>query len=208
MPFSRRLRTEARTEDGVSLIELLISMTVLSVALVVFMAALFSIQGAVARASDRSIANDQARLAVRQIDREIRSGNVFETPASGGMSLIIYTQANATTRPTGHRCVEWAVEDEELRSRSWRADWADHPGDPLAITAWRNIADNIVNVSENVPLFELDTSAEYGGRVMKVRVAANASGGRDRAVEISLVVNGRNTRFGGTPTPCDDIPPE
>src|SRR5687768_13548070 len=106
-----------------SLVELLISMGIFSIVLSVFFAVLFSVQQGVARSTSRSLTNDNARIALQQIDREVRSGNVFYDPsAQQGLVLRVYTQTNAPSRG-GHRCIEWRVSDQALQSRSWAFNW-------------------------------------------------------------------------------------
>ena len=74
----RRLR---RDERGMSLPELLIAMSILSIVLLVFGSVLATVQGAVVRQDSLSQTLDQSRLALQQLDREMRSGNVLYDPA-------------------------------------------------------------------------------------------------------------------------------
>src|SRR5438034_5741471 len=111
----RRLIEASRREEGMTLVEVLVSLSLLTVVLAVFTNALMTSQAAVNRQSDRSTSNDQARLAIEQPDREIRSGNVLYDPCPNPapapptfnndptndvypcQALLIYTQTNATT---------------------------------------------------------------------------------------------------------------
>ena len=140
-------------QDGVTLTELLVVLSLLGVVLPMLAALMISIQRTVVTEADRSQSNDQARLAVEGLDREIRSGNVLydpqgETDAAHyifpGMSLRVYTQSNATTRGprnNGERCVQWRIKYHkyadtagtqllptsrqcyELQRRDWPKDW-------------------------------------------------------------------------------------
>src|SRR5207237_3713242 len=118
----RRLRP-ARRESGMTLIEMAIVLGLLSLVMGIFFPTLFAVQHAFERQSDRSQSNDQARLAVEELDREIRSGNVLYNPGSEsdpanqvypGMSLRIYTQTNANSRNPGFRCVQWRITGGQL----------------------------------------------------------------------------------------------
>lgn len=200
-----RLRRERRDrEAGMTLIEMMISLAILSVVLAIFMALTASVQQGVAKTADRSVANAEARLALQQIDREVRSGNVFYDPnleTTPNMSLRIYTEANFPTR-SGHRCIQWRIESNRLESRSW---------DPNNIggtaTTWRVIAEDVVNrtLSPTVPAFSLGVTP-YGGRILLIRLAVQVGSGRDRVVELQSSVNGRNTRYGDTANPCSTTP--
>src|SRR5204862_813 len=85
--------------------ELMVVVALTGVVLTIFLGTLMSVQTAVGKETDRSDSNDQARLAVEALDREIRSGNLLYAPTAGGMNLVIYTQTNATTRNPGNRLV-------------------------------------------------------------------------------------------------------
>ena len=99
----RRLRRDASGEAGLTLVELMVTTLILGIALSIVMSIMFSVQKTFGRQSDRSLSNDQARLAVEEIDREIRSGNLLYSPTSAGMNLIVYTQTNAPTRNPSNR---------------------------------------------------------------------------------------------------------
>src|SRR5262249_35270602 len=107
---SRRLDARMhrlREEQGFTLVAMTSALMLMLVVLVIFITVMVSVQGAVAKDQGRSASNDQARLAVEELDREIRSGNVLydpsleNDPGNGiypNMSLRIYTQSNADTR--------------------------------------------------------------------------------------------------------------
>src|SRR5947207_2383070 len=100
-----------------TIVELLVSMVVVAVVLTLVLVLLVGMEKIYNKESDRTLTNNQARLAVEELDREIRSGNVLYDPSLEsdpshdvypGMSLRIYTQSNANSRP-GFRCVQWRI---------------------------------------------------------------------------------------------------
>ena len=105
-PTIRRLRSE----DGMTLVELMVAMAILSIVSLVFTTTLSSVQRAVVEEDVRIRLNDQVRLAVQSIDRLVRSGNIlydpvdesgndpFDATATGYM-FRIYTQAEQTRGP-------------------------------------------------------------------------------------------------------------
>src|SRR5438094_5740015 len=110
------LRALASSESGMTLLELIIGMMLLSIVVSIFMTVFMSVETSFGRQSDRSQSNDQARLAVEEIDREVRSGNLLYDPSLEsnslygiypGMSLRVYTQTNAPSRDPSNRCVQW-----------------------------------------------------------------------------------------------------
>jgi type II secretory pathway pseudopilin PulG len=202
-----------------TLIELTVSMALLSIAAVVFLSTLAFVQRAVNTQGTRSVTNDQARLAMEQLDHEIRSGNLLYDPAleydpdpahgvSAGMSLRIYTQTNANVRNPGNQCVQWRILDQVLTERHWATNWRDDPA--ALVTDWVIVADNIQNqeVTPQVSAFALDPDPAKGGRVIVVSLLVNAGNGSASAnVLIQESVTGRNTEYGYPSQVCADIPP-
>ena len=200
-----------------TLLEMLITLSILSVVMAIFIPMLSSVQNAFQRQSDRSANNDQARLAVEEIDREIRSGNVLYDPALEndptnsiypGMSLRVYTQTNASTRTPGNQCVQWRVMSGVLQKRSWSITWQVDG----IVSAWRSIADHIVNqptppTPPTTPLFRIDPDPAKGGRTIIVTLQENQNPVSGRTVVIQEAVTGRNTEYGYPNNVCSTIPP-
>jgi type II secretory pathway pseudopilin PulG len=210
-----------------TLAELAVTMMILGIVLAIIFSILFTVQRSLGREQDRSTNNDQARLAVQELDREIRSGNLLYDPQSAvlsqnptgdssGMQLVIYTQTNATTRNPGNRCVQWKVTNgtsptpDQLQRRDWSSV------NPLtSVSSWRIIAEDVVNndAAKNgrggpVPAFTLDHSqSSFGDRNIKVDILVNHNPKSGKTVEIVDSVTGRNTEFGYPNTVCQVVPP-
>ena len=127
----RRIR---RDEGGMTLVELMVVTMILGIVMLVFMSVFASVESGVVRQNNLSLTLDQARLAIQQLDRELRSGNVLYDPAlenngqascSGcvpSYTLRVYTQSNADTRTT-FMCTLWKVDSsEQLLTRQWPPD--------------------------------------------------------------------------------------
>lgn len=211
MRWVERLRGDDR---GVTLVELIVSMMVLGVAMVIFSTTLMTVQTGVVKQDLLSQTNDQARLALEQIDREMRSGNVLydpssegtSTPGSGGASdnyymVRIYTQTNADDR--GYSCVQWRISsDRELQTRWWP------PENPAAVSDWRTVAEGVVNRAFGVNAFQLDSDPLKGSRVLRVtlRVSADPDASPLQATEIQASFTGRNTSYGYPVSVCSPVP--
>ncbi len=202
------LRLRLHEEAGTSLLELLITITLLSVVSLIFLSIMVSVQQGVERELDRSNDNDQARLAIEELDRELRSGNVLYDPASEpapfapNYSLRVYTQTNANTRNPGNRCVQWRIQDEELQRRDWAST---NPAGTAS--GWRVVAENVVNVALATPAFVLDTDPSKGGRLINVTIVTQTSGRSGNPVRIEASIGGRNTSYGYPVNVCGTIPP-
>ena len=200
-----------------TLVELAISLVVVAVVLTMVMVVLVGMEKIYAKENDRTLTNNQARLAVEELDREIRSGNVLYDPANEsdaandiypGMSLRIYTQSNANSRP-GFRCVQWRITTAaQLQTRQWWTDWRDDPAS--LVSGWRIVADHVVNRSDTpqIQAFTLDTSdPSYGSRLVKIVIVVNQNPKSGQDLRVQSSVEGRNTTFGYPNNACADIPP-
>jgi type II secretory pathway component PulJ len=202
-----------------TLVELAVSMSMMVVVSVIFLTALTSVQRGVERQTDRTTTNDQIRLALQQLDHEIRSGNLLYDPQNESdpdpthevvpsMSLRIYTQANADIRNPGNQCVQWRITSAgELQSRRWATNWRDDPA--TLVTSFRVVAENVVNrdPSVNQPAFTLDPDPAKGGRTIVVSLFVNANSKSGQNVNVKQSVTGRNTEYGYPSNVCADIPP-
>ena len=205
--FPRSIRL--RSEEGLTLPEMMVNLAVMGVVLTAFLAILASVQRHMVREQDRTTTDDQARLAVEAIDREVRSGDVlynpsFEpSPTVAGYGFRVYTEANAPTRNGGNPlCVQYRVSSGNLLRRSWPS------GSPGSATAFRTVAQNIVNTTAP---FSLDTgytgltSSATGGRTLHVTLKVNAKPGnvqsKDVVIQESVAI--RNI---GTGDPCTPVP--
>ncbi len=206
------LRDRLRPQEGMTLVEMMVTTALLGVVSAMFMAIMASVQSGVEKQIDRSNDNDQVRLAVQQLDREIRSGNVLYNPNNtaylpsgtpAGMGMLVYTQNNANIRNPGNRCVQWRIINGELQRRDWAT------GDPTGtVSTWRVIADNVVNatLSPQVPAFVLDTDPNKGSRIVNVTIVTQTNVNSGNPIRISASLTGRNTSYGYPLSVCAAVP--
>jgi type II secretory pathway pseudopilin PulG len=209
-----------------SLVEMLVAMSILSIVLLVFTSVLASVQGGVNRQDSLSQTLDQTRLSIQELDRELRSGNVLYDPAlenapvgtpgriascSGclpGYTLRVYTQTNADTRAapgfSGYRCVLWKIASQQIMTRWWP------PLDPSGASGWRVVSTGIVNrdISPSVMAFTLDPDPLKGGRTLDVLYAVNSdlTHAPTQTARIQASLTGRNTSYGYPANICQVTP--
>ena len=193
-----------------TLTELLVTMAIMGIVMVIFSTILISVQNIEASEENRSQSNDQARLAVESIDREMRSGNLFYDPAtepilaglpssSVGYAFRVYTQAlSDSVTPTGARCVQWRLINQLLQTRSWTTTWQT---DGL-VSTWRTVADHVVNTGTAQAPFALDSNSNAFLQVLDVNILVNNSPGHQSNVQLTDTVTGRNTNQGFPHSEC------
>jgi prepilin-type N-terminal cleavage/methylation domain-containing protein len=204
---NERLRGRLRSERGMTLVELVVAMAILSIAMVVFLSTLTSIQKASVNEDTRSRTVDQVRLAMQSIDGQVRSGNLLYNPNTAygtpplpaNYTLLIYTQADLPT--VGDRCVLWSINSSnQLVARDWP------PLQPEEATGWRVVAENVVNRVGGTPTsaFSLDAS----GRTITVTFLVNTdlTGSPNATQRLKASITGRNTSFGYPVNVCEDPP--
>lgn len=208
-----------RSDQGMTLVEVLVTVSLLGIVSAIFTGFLFSIQNTDVREQNRSQSNDEARAASEQIARQVRSGNFFYDPAqeatfaglpstSVGYAFRVYTQAlSQAVTPNGARCVQWRVINQQLQTRSWTVTWQEDN----QVTGWDTVAYHVVNSGASQQPFALDPSSTNFLKVLDINILINNSPGKQQNVQVTDGVTGRNTNQGYPSITCgdtaDQVPP-
>ncbi|MGN6331125.1 MAG: PulJ/GspJ family protein [Motilibacteraceae bacterium] len=214
--ISRGIRCRTRDERGYTLIEMLVAMIVLSLALAMITTALIRSQTLTRDLEATADSASEVRIALAQIDRQVRSGNVLYSPANepaqlasctatgtnAGSCMRVYTQANGE-----QRCVQWQVLADSahpgtnlLRSRAWSPDWQTDG----KVTAWGVVARGL-SQSAGAPFTLQGATTAYSSRLLDVKFEAlDTRRGKSTVIESSL--SGRNTNYGYDPGQCSPEP--
>jgi prepilin-type N-terminal cleavage/methylation domain-containing protein len=207
--MERWMRRRLGDERGMTLVELVVAMAILSIVMLVMTTTLSSIQRAVVEEDVRIRLNDQARLALQSIDRLVRSGNILYDPVdeSGndpydatatGYLFRVYTQAQQSSGQDA-RCALWLVnDDQQLLYRTWPVLSPDDATD------WTVVVDGVVNRDLGEPPFTLDSA----GRTIAVEFKVNPDlAHRPQATQlVEASLTGRNTSFGYPVQLCSELP--
>jgi type II secretory pathway pseudopilin PulG len=194
-----------RGEIGFTITEVIIAGFIMSVVAAAFLTILHSVQTNLVRQENRSINNDQARLAMEDLDREIRSGEVLYAaevlaPLADKYELRVYTQSNAPTRNLGNPiCIQWRISSQQLLKRTWLS------GNPAGATGWRVVAENVVNQNTSTPAFVLDPEDSSGGRIVNITLLVNAKLG-DPAFSTVRLASSAAIRNQSAGDPCTPAP--
>lgn len=186
----RRLLRRWRNEDGISLPEIAIAAALLSIVAVAAAAIMTSSHTVLTKETTRSDNNDQLRLAMEQLDREIRSGAIIYSPDTP-YSLRVLTKSNAVDR-----CAQWTIVDRELRRRSWPRTVGATPPDPATVSGWRIVATDLVNVELSVPVFTINATNQ--GRTVDVTLLSNDAYEKEpnATTRVEQSLTARNTASG------------
>ena len=212
-----RLQCPGKRDEGFTLVELMVTMVVLGLAMSIVTSALMGIQTLTRDTQGSADANFEARQAIAQIDRQVRSGNVLYSPANetepatctpdgtdAGSCMRVYTQANGS-----ERCVQWQVlQDPDdagtqiLRSRSWSPTWQTDSN----YTGWTTQARGLVSSPTTAPFRLEGAVTASSSRFLVVQFEAKDPR-RDDPVVITSSVSGRNTNYGHDGGLCTPAPP-
>jgi prepilin-type N-terminal cleavage/methylation domain-containing protein len=196
-------------EAGMTLVELIVAMAILSVVLTVFLTTFVTVQKAASRQDLQSQNNNNTRLALESMDRMVRSGNVLYDPASPSANphtsgcaayqcFLVYTQANGTTAQPSS-CVQWQLTSGGLETRSWQPAPA-----AFSPTPWRVVASGVLNqvVSPALRTFQIDTDPLKGGRTVDVVFLVGVDGSSTSTARVEASLTGRNTSYGYLSNAC------
>ncbi len=174
------VRGVGRTDEGFSVLELLVAMVIGLVLLGLVMVSLstFLQTGYDGIASGQ--ANDNAALTMTVIRRQTVNADVLYNPADegtnagatipSGFSVRMLTAGARTTAPattpsgsiTVPTCVQWRLlTTGNLEDRSWPT------GRPTTVRPWRTVMSGLVNPASTPP-FALDMTGAYQHRVLKL----------------------------------------
>ena len=223
-----------RDDAGMTMIELLVSMIVFSIAVALAFSAVIVVMQHSSEAQRSADAQTELRLAVAQIDRQVRSGNVLFSPADeatptscqavgqySGTCMRIYTQSNGD-----NKCVQWQLLEDSgepgtylLRSRTWHPGWSLGLG---TVEEWGIVARGlqyddgsdpaVYAAGDTPPPFTLSSAIStgvtpYGDRMLVLHLESIDTR-RDHPIAIDSSITGRNTSYGYSGSQCEPVPPE
>jgi type II secretory pathway component PulJ len=178
-----------RDERGTSVIEVSVASLLLALVLSVVLPLLTGMQSDVNQAQDRSSTNDEASIALAQLQNDIHGANVIDAPtALGGLTgaaLSLFTQSGG---PPYH-CVQYQVTGGELQRRGRVSGTGVAWG-----STWATIATGVTNGASNTPPFAQSTDLQ----TIAVRILVN-KGSSVTPLDVNTSITGRNITSYDTP---------
>lgn len=115
LAFSGSVGIKARTgklrgaqgEEGMTLVELIVAMGILTIMLTVSMAAITTMTQDAVRSKSVTDAADQLRVTFQQMDKEIRYASAINAPASTGTGYYVEYLVEANAASGAEQCVQW-----------------------------------------------------------------------------------------------------
>lgn len=225
-----RIRQASRDQRGFTLVELMTAMALLSIVVAAVLGVLFSVQKAVSFETNRSAANDNVRLVMESLDKEVRSASAFtvytdgtfatvdSTPPIAGAAVSVYTQTYAPTRSasatSGFTCVQWRLNGTNLQSRMWPLNWRSSPS--TLVQAWNIRASNVTTMSFAIPSkvagdATTDPLDAYGKRLLRTTFTVRVGASTNATITTTRDIAGRNVlttpSSTGDTNPCVTDPP-
>lgn len=204
-------------EGGFTLIELLITMAIFGMAMAMVTTAVTQVQSYASDAQGSADSVGELRLALADIDKQVRSGNVLYSPANettpssctatgtdAGTCMRVYTQANGQ-----ERCVQWQVVADPanpsstiLRSRSWSTAWQTDG----KYSDWVVRARNLASSPSAAPFSLAGAATASSSRYLEIRFEA-VDKRRKGSNVLTSALAGRNTNYGYDAGLCSPAPP-
>jgi prepilin-type N-terminal cleavage/methylation domain-containing protein len=158
----RAQRGSSTHEDGMTLVELIVAMGILSIMLAISMVAVSGMTKSTVRAQAVTNSTDQLRTVFQRLDKEVRYASAINAPGTAGGSIYLEYLVDASAANGEAQCVQWryVTDTAELQRRVW----SPHSGSP---STWNTLVTGLRNdlsKSEQQP-FELIRAGNYNGKV-------------------------------------------
>lgn len=202
-----------------TLVEMLVAMSIFSLCMTIVFGAVITVVRKSNDVQKSAGASSELRLALAQIDRQVRSGNVLfspalepaagnsctgDSPTNSGTCMRVFTQSNGP-----EKCVQWQVLADPakpgtnmLRSRSWTLDWQASGN----VSGWATVARGLAPSPSKNPFTLEGASTPYKERLLDVHLEAYDAR-RKTNIVIESSMAGRNTTYGYNAGQCTPVPP-
>lgn len=179
-----RLRHSRRDDDGTTLVELLVSMTIFSIIMGIITFSITSMLQSETRNSGQVGTLEAAQRVIQRLDRQVRYANAVTTPGTGtdGNFYVEYITGNTGQQQT---CTQWryVTSGGALQFRTWQPPLSG--SGTVTPTAWATAATSVSAVSPN-PIFSITPTSSN---------QASADNKQQLLVQFQVTSNGQNTAF-------------
>lgn len=142
-----------RGEDGVTLVELLVALSLLLIGLVLFSSVYFVTQNATKRQFEIGDTGNQIGISFVTMERQVRSGYVARLGGIAGAwaSATLYTEPSTAASNT-RKCWGWALDQVAVGTQTlYAASWSINATAPAFPSGWTRMAAGIRNQAMGIP---------------------------------------------------------
>ena len=151
-------------DEGFSLLELMIALTIGMVVLGLVMLSLSTFLQTGYDGVATGQANDRAALALTALRRQVVNADIVYAPTTTGFSVLLLTALEKQGSWTTFACAQWHLAPT---GTLYDLTWAN--GQPRPHGTGNPVATGIVNPKPSTPPFTLDlSSSAFGHRILKV----------------------------------------
>ena len=181
-------RRPTRGDDGMTLVELVVAMSIFTVVVVLFLSAVTSLSRTAVRTQNEADAAADLRRVYQQMDRQVRYADAVNYPGDVGERTYVELRTTATTELEPY-CHQWRITPSTgaVELRSWPEAQAPGP-------TWKTLATTVVGPSGPFELLPADVASSRVRQALRVSlVAARGSGATRAEAETSTLFVARNS---------------
>jgi prepilin-type N-terminal cleavage/methylation domain-containing protein len=199
MNIKRHLSARSREEQqGFSLIELLVAMSIFAVLLAVVMSVIVAMNSSMVKTQGITDSARNGLLATEILDKELRYGDWINAPAYGTTNTSdYYLSFEALNSTDVEQCYQWRVHTGgKLQQRTWLS--ANTTSVTTTSPAFTTVAVGVVNPTTVLPFSVFNNSTQ-----VLVDLVLQSSGRPAGHAETKLTMTARNIASGPGSTKCN-----
>ncbi len=158
----KRIRERAEADGGFTMLEVVMTMTIMAIVLVMFTAGISQAFTAEERVDAGANSESQITIAFQRLDREVRYAAGISTPGTVGANTFVEF---LTTFTGTNVCTELRLNSttQQLSQRTWTQGQS-----PLVPTSWSQLATGVTSAT---PFTVYQSGAVYNFQRMEVQLA-------------------------------------
>jgi prepilin-type N-terminal cleavage/methylation domain-containing protein len=210
-PGASPLDTSRENQDGFTLIELIVAMSIFAILLGVMMSVVIAMNKDLNKTTSVVDASSQGLRATQAIDKQLRYADFVNLQATGA-SGDRYVSFEGLTNAGVSECYQWRIHTGGLlQQRSWVSSAANTTAVTATSPSWLTVATGVVNPTSSPP-FTMTTVGGGGGAgsAFQQVVVDLVLQGRSSSVghaETKLTITARNSNYLPGSTQCNAVTP-
>lgn len=135
-----RKNKDRTNEEGMTLVEMIVAMGILTVLLVISLSAVVALTKSTVRAQAVANATDQLRVTFQRFDKEVRYASAINIPGFSDEDYYVEYLVEASVKDGAATCVQWRLnmDTAELQRRTWSLDSTEASAWQTTVTGVRN----------------------------------------------------------------------